>query len=287
MKIVALMMVHNELDILEPAIRHLFDHGVAGMLACDHRSTDGSRERLDALAREFQGRMEVWRDEGRVFQQMRITNDLAQAARAFGADWLLPVDADEFWIPLRHATLAEAFADAETAGADTVRARVFQHLDWTRRLQHPQELPKLAMRARPRARARVPLDALFEKTMRPRQFLTGNHQTEPNGTAVMEYLVEVREISYRGPDHYVRKTRERIETLRPDGPTGENVHYKQRIGLSDAQLVAQWRERDAGPSVVSPIPSRFRVLDAFGSPAHRRPRKSQPTICDSHQCAKR
>jgi glycosyltransferase involved in cell wall biosynthesis len=242
MKIHGLCIAHNEADVLGQTTRHLLEHGVDALTIINHRSTDGTAEVLEELGTRYPGRLEVWRRDDRYYRQQPLTNELAQAARAGGADWLLPFDADEYWIPRRHTTLRAAFASADYAGVDTLRARVYHHLSWRRRPPQAAHLPKVAIRATP-----------------VRHFLCGNHHVDPGGRQVDGELVEIRELSYRGEDHFVRKMRERIATLRPDSPPGENTHYKARVGLSELELREQWRSMQDAPSIVSPIPSRFVV----------------------------
>lgn len=94
MKLVAVSVVKNEADIIEPFIRHArawVDHH----LVFDHDSTDGTREILGALQREGLP-LSVYTDDALGnLQQARSNHLAALAAAEFGADWVLPLDADE------------------------------------------------------------------------------------------------------------------------------------------------------------------------------------------------
>ena len=84
----------NEADILEANVRHHLNEGVDRFLLLDNESTDGTGEVLTRLARELPVQ---WRRQRGSFHQGDLLTALAREARAAGADWVLPVDADEFW----------------------------------------------------------------------------------------------------------------------------------------------------------------------------------------------
>ncbi len=93
-RIFGLMVVRNEADILRVNLLHHFAAGIDHVLAVDNGSADGTPEVLDEFARE--GRLEWKRDAG-AYLQAALTTALAREAHGQGADWVLPIDADEFW----------------------------------------------------------------------------------------------------------------------------------------------------------------------------------------------
>ncbi len=94
MRLVAVSIVKNEADIIEAFVRHTFawvDHH----LIFDHDSTDGTREILGALQREGLP-VTLYTDDALGNLQQARSNHLTRlAADCFGADWVLPLDADE------------------------------------------------------------------------------------------------------------------------------------------------------------------------------------------------
>lgn len=107
MRLVAVSIVKNEADIIEPFVRHTLawvDHH----LVFDHDSTDGTREILGALQREGLP-VTLFRDEAVGHLQQARSNHLTRlAAQVHGADWVLPLDADEILTGLDRTKLEQS-----------------------------------------------------------------------------------------------------------------------------------------------------------------------------------
>jgi hypothetical protein len=92
--IACIAMIRNEVDIL-PAflghVAHLFDFA----LLVDHHSEDGSSDLLDRASADWPG-LHVWRLTAPGYWQSAVMTALAQEAFRRGADWVVPLDADEF-----------------------------------------------------------------------------------------------------------------------------------------------------------------------------------------------
>jgi hypothetical protein len=110
MRLIAVTMLRNEADILPDFLGHcaaLFDE----VLAVDHASTDGSAEMLAAAARRMP--LTVLRFAQKPYVQSLLVTALAREAFARGADWVFPLDADEFpMVASRADLLARLPADA-------------------------------------------------------------------------------------------------------------------------------------------------------------------------------
>jgi glycosyltransferase involved in cell wall biosynthesis len=110
MRLVAVSIVKNEADIIEAFVRHtrtLVDHH----LIFDHDSTDGTREILAALVRE--GLPVSLFTDGALgnLQQARSNALTRRAVGEFEADWVLPLDADEFLVAPDRTALEAALGD--------------------------------------------------------------------------------------------------------------------------------------------------------------------------------
>lgn len=153
MKLVAVSVVRDELDIVEPFVRHaaaLVDE----VIVTDHGSTDGTREVLAELARELP--LTVRDDDAPGLRQaQRMTRMMREAVENRGADWVIPLDADEFPIGLWRETLAQSDASAPLEA----RWRTYvpdpaddpEELNPALRLRH-----RLAAEANPWAKVAVP-----------------------------------------------------------------------------------------------------------------------------------
>jgi hypothetical protein len=95
MKLVGVMMVRNEADIIEAAVRH--NLGCLDRLTVlDHGSFDGTSDILGKLAAETDA-LRIINDPSVAYQQSRLTTHLTRDAIVRdGADFVFPIDADEF-----------------------------------------------------------------------------------------------------------------------------------------------------------------------------------------------
>jgi predicted O-methyltransferase YrrM len=94
MQIFGVMVVRNEADILAVNVAHHLALGIDYFLIADNGSSDGTTSLLEELGRD--GRVR-WTSADGVFHQSEVTTALAREAFLRGADWIVPIDADEFW----------------------------------------------------------------------------------------------------------------------------------------------------------------------------------------------
>jgi hypothetical protein len=88
------MVVRDAADLIGPVIRNTLALGVERVHVLDNGSTDGTPRVLRRLARRLPVR---WSSDTGPFRQAAMTNALLAEAFAAGADWAIPIDADEFW----------------------------------------------------------------------------------------------------------------------------------------------------------------------------------------------
>jgi glycosyltransferase involved in cell wall biosynthesis len=230
--IAAVATVRNEVDIIGTTVTHLLDQGVDLVLVYDGMSTDGTRDVLDA----FDGRVLMFDDPADHHRQPMLISRLARLAGASGASWVIPFDADEFWVTCAGDTIA----DALNALPDTARklyARMYQHHGLDRREADPKPWPKVAFRPT--------LDV---------EVANGNHEVNIDGG--IWGVLEVREVQYRSFEQFVRKIAERNETIDPSLPAGEGAHHKRFAGWTVEQLEPVWAEMQARPTILDPIPTK-------------------------------
>lgn len=229
----------NEADIIGATLAHLYEQGVGNVYVYDGMSTDGTRDVLSQFP------CKVFDDDSPVHRQPALMSELAHRAYEDGADFILPVDSDEFWCATTGGTLADVFATVDDE-VGKLYAPMFHHYTWDERELTAKPWPKVAFRAYPNVVIK-----------------NGNHEVDVPGRS-LNGLLEIRELQYRGEDHFVRKVRERCNTLDPSLPDHEGTHHTRFRAMTDDEIRVWWRADnpfwgDRRNIVVDPIPSKFRV----------------------------
>lgn len=97
-RLVMTILCRNEVDIIESNIRTHAQLGVDAFVVMDNGSTDGTREILTELAKEFE--VDIIDQPSQTYQQAKWMKQLVIYARKkLNAKWVISNDADEFWIP--------------------------------------------------------------------------------------------------------------------------------------------------------------------------------------------
>jgi len=216
--------VKDELDIIEPVVRHMAAQ-VDVLLVADNLSSDGTREVLQELSRELP--LVVYLDDEVAYLQAEKMTAMAQrAAHEFGPlAWVVPFDADEVWYsgwgtvgevlrgvePDTMLALAEVFDHVSTGLDDMDESDPTARICWRRNVALP--LPKVACRWRPDLRIHQ-----------------GNHGADYDGIrpASSTRLV-IRHFPYRSPAQFVRKVRNGAAAYRAAGdqlPADMGKHWR-------------------------------------------------------------
>jgi len=107
-RLVMTILVRDESDIIEANIRTHANLGVDAFAIMDNGSTDGTREILSKLEKEFEI---IVIDEKGNYNQAKWMKQLATIAKSkLKADWVINNDADEFWLPRNSLNLKENLA---------------------------------------------------------------------------------------------------------------------------------------------------------------------------------
>ena len=94
MLLYGLSMVRNEVNIIHVNVLYHLALGFDRLLVVDNGSTDGTDRVLRELGRDPRVR---WTRDAGGFEQGQVFTRLAREAFREGADWVAPVDADDFW----------------------------------------------------------------------------------------------------------------------------------------------------------------------------------------------
>jgi hypothetical protein len=107
-RIVLTVLARDEADVIDAQIAFHLNAGVDFVIATDNKSRDATAEILEAYARD--GTLHLIREPAEGLRQGEwVTRMARMAATDFGADWVLNVDADEFWWP-RGGSLKDVLA---------------------------------------------------------------------------------------------------------------------------------------------------------------------------------
>lgn len=205
MSVWAITMVKDEIDVIEPVLRHVAAQGVAGITVLDNQSTDGTSQVLRKLHHSLDCDLLVVPDDEVGYYQSAKMSKLAEEAHAFGAEWIWPFDADEIWYyGTDDVKLCEV---VERADGDVIRSRLWHHFE-TAMDNDGAASPFTRMVYRSGEEA--PLGKVIIR-WRPGSIIhQGNHDVTVNGLgphAPTSSLgdVQVRHFPYRSEDQFVTK----------------------------------------------------------------------------------
>jgi glycosyltransferase involved in cell wall biosynthesis len=139
-RVFGLLMVRDAADVVEACLRHHLALGVERILVVDNASTDGTLDLLRRLASDLP--ISIESDDGPFRQDLAFTRLAREAARQ-GADWVLPLDADEFWVAPGD-TLEGVLAEARAGALGVQVVNFAQHRE--QRVPDPAGLLTMTMR---------------------------------------------------------------------------------------------------------------------------------------------
>ncbi len=181
MVVFGVMLVRNAVDLVRINLLHHLGLGLERILVLDNGSSDGTRERVALLARDLP--IELSSDDGPFFHE-ELVNGLVAEARLQGADWVLPIDADEFFVA---AEPLPRLLAGSPAGALRIQLVNFVQRRWRRRTS---ERALLTMDHRP-ARTTPPSEA--------------RHRVHTGGASLVEVEWEPKLIVRLGGGTWLRR----------------------------------------------------------------------------------
>jgi len=120
-RLVATLLVRDEVDVVAATIEHHLAQGVELVVVTDNGSVDGTAEVLAGYVAA--GAAELIHEPDHTYRQAEWVTRMARRAAEHGADWVIHLDADEFWLPVeRSRTLHDVLAEVPPE-YDTVLAR--------------------------------------------------------------------------------------------------------------------------------------------------------------------
>ena len=142
MRLAVTLLVRDEVDVVAATVEHHLAQGADVVVATDNGSVDGTAEVLAEYAAA--GVVDLIHEPDHTYRQAEwVTRMARRAAADHGADWVVHVDADEFWVPRdRSATLRDVLAavpqeygSVVARRTDLVARRGTPERAWPRRLR--------------------------------------------------------------------------------------------------------------------------------------------------------
>lgn len=142
-RVFGVLMTRDSEDLLAVNILRHLQTGCDRVLVVDNGSSDGSHRILRRLAKRHPVE---WTSDTGALNQSEIVTAMAADAHAKGADWVIPLDTDEFW----HATrpFDEILREAEVAGVGALEA---PRIEFVQRREQRRSSPAGALHATMRA----------------------------------------------------------------------------------------------------------------------------------------
>lgn len=266
MTVFGIAMVRNEADIIGPIIRHMLKQ-VDEILIADNGSTDGTREILEKL------RVEVIDDPEVGYYQSRKMSDLAHKALGYGATWVVPFDADEYWTGRTKRRMGDELSDLPESvlvveadlwdhvatGEDPKESNPLKRIKWRRDRSLP--LPKVACRAR--------------EGMIIQQ---GNHSVVYPKVAfppTVKNLLTVRHFPYRSPEQFIEKVRQGAAAYKAtELPESMGAHWRRWGQILENQ----------GEQAVADIYRKYYFRECPAEPIYIEGEFQPPLVCDPVRC---
>lgn len=247
------LMTRDEADLLRVNILRHLQTSCDRIIVVDNDSTDGSRRILKQLARKFPIE---WTAEKGTLDQGEVVTAMLHEARSKGADWVIPLDTDEFWHTGRvmQEILGE---DSESGALEVSRIEFIQARD--QRRSTTRGVLRATMRVEETLRGTEAIDefldgkrSMFETEPQPKVLLRatpdvvvprGAHTasglagpiTVAQEIAIFHVPLRSRRAVFERAEHG-----ERLASVSPDPYESTQSHYWHRMG-AEGRVLEGWK----------------------------------------------
>jgi glycosyltransferase involved in cell wall biosynthesis len=247
-KVFAIAMVKDEEDIIKYTIEHLLCEDIDNFIILDNMSSDGTRDILEDLAKEYKNILIEDDFEVAYYQSLKMTN-LANKAVSNGADWIVPFDADEVWYAASGNTLG---SELRALREPIAMARVFDHFPSPNDPPHDNPIKSIVHKE--------PFPELWPcvafRNEEGFKILQGNHNVIRSGERNLS-AIEIRHFQYRSFEQFKKKLRNgKTAYDATDLPEGEGAHWRQMGALDDQSLLQLWKDFLSTDMILDPAPTR-------------------------------
>ena len=255
MKLAAVIMVRDEEAVIATNLAYHRSLGIDEFWIVDNGSTDGT---AGILASEERSHGDVrWRSDPGLFLQSEVFTALASEAMTAGADWIVPIDADEFWWS-RDAALRVILGESQGLGGFLCEVDNFVQRRSVRR-ERRGSLTTMTYRAEPTGTAEDARELVeagdigFVEIVYPRKQLLrasadlvigfGNHESLNVAGPIEEtHAIRVLHAPIRARSTLDRRAQFGERMAAADSNPGAGWHMRRLLRLaSEGSLDADWR----------------------------------------------
>jgi glycosyltransferase involved in cell wall biosynthesis len=195
MKIAAIMMVKNESDIIYHTILHLAEEGVNTILVADNLSTDNTVSeiiRVADLLKDSPCEVVLLQDkEVGYYQSEKMTTLAHKAHNEYGAEWIIPIDADE--LIYSHIDSVYNTIKGLPENVDVIQMDLYNH--FATAIDTEGAIPFETMGWRQKCKGALPKVAVkYHHEMLIKQ---GNHSVDLPFEPIISVCLELRHFPYR------------------------------------------------------------------------------------------
>lgn len=265
MRLVATLLVRDEADIVAATVEHHLAQGAAMVVATDNGSVDGTAEVLAEYAAA--GVVDLIYEPDQTYRQAAwVTRMARRAATEHGADWVVNLDADEFWLPRDRSLTLRSFLAGVPEEFDSIMAHRTDLLGvrgssgpWPRRLRW-RNLRTVSERGTPLA------PKVCHRANPEVQIAQGNHEVSGMATMPGDPL-EIYHVPLRSWPQFRRKIANGGSSYAASTELDPEVGWHWRVDherLLSGELEGVFRARELGaPQVVARLIKGALVRDSF------------------------
>lgn len=248
-KVFALMMVKNEIDVIESNINYLITQDIDEIFIADNLSTDGTYEAIQRL--RWHNTMPIYliRDEEIGYYQSNKMNRWSRQCFQMGADYVIPIDADEIWYSLDNTkTLGEAIknTDADIFVANSV--------DFIPTIYDDYNESNFIKRITHRKLNSDSFSAVAFNYYNNYELEMGNHDIKNHQGKRLANVIGIRHYQYRSYPQFVKKVRNgKAAYDNTNFPDFMGSHWRKLGAMNDNELKTYWDEFICQQSVYDPI----------------------------------